>query len=101
MKFLPLALAQIGANAGRKIALGSVSSLLSKVLILGGIALALAGCETAAPIVQTRIVAIPSAAPYRFITYSLADSEQTRAEIRRHNRAHQAVIDAEKAKVKE
>ncbi len=61
------------------------------------IALALAGCSTGGPEMQTRVVEVVSSKPYKFITYSLDDSPQTRAEVRRHNRRHQAVIDAEKA----
>ena len=60
------------------------------------IGLALAGCDPTPPEVQTRIVEVPSAKPYSFLTWSLADTKDTRAAIRRHNRAHQAVIDAEK-----
>lgn len=62
------------------------------------IGLALAGCDPMPPEVQTRIIEVPSAKPYSFIQWSLADTKDTRAAIRRHNRAHQAVIEASKAK---
>lgn len=58
----------------------------------------LAGCASTPPIVQTKVVEVPSSKPYRFITYSLDDTEETRRAVRAHNRAHQAVINAEKAK---
>lgn len=68
-----------------------------KLSIAFTIALALAGCSTSDPLVQTRVVEVPSSKPYRFITYSLADSPETRQQVRQHNRTHQAVIDAERA----
>lgn len=58
-------------------------------------ALALAGCSTT-PQTVTKIVEVPSSAPYRFITYSDKTDDATAKQIRRHNRAHGAVIDAEK-----
>jgi hypothetical protein len=58
--------------------------------------LALAGCAQRPPQVQTRLVEVVSAKPYRFITWSVDDTEQTKRQVRAHNRAHQAVIDAEK-----
>ncbi len=61
-------------------------------------ALILAGCATQPPLVQTKVVEVPSSKPYRFITYSLDDTAETRRAIRAHNRAHQAVINAEKTK---
>jgi hypothetical protein len=60
--------------------------------------LALAGCAQQPPQVQTRLVEVASSKPYRFIRWSIDDTAETKAAIRRHNRAHQAVIDAEKAK---
>jgi hypothetical protein len=57
---------------------------------------ALAGCSQQPPQVQTRLVEVVSAKPYRFITWSVDDTDQTKKQIRAHNRAHQAVIDAEK-----
>jgi hypothetical protein len=62
--------------------------------ILG--ALALGGCNPVPPEVQTRLVEVPSSKPYRFITYTDRTDETTARQIRRHNRAHQAVINAEK-----
>jgi hypothetical protein len=61
------------------------------------IALAIAGCSTS-PIVQTRTVEIVSSKPYRFITWTPADSAETKKQVRAHNRAHQEVIDQEKKK---
>jgi uncharacterized lipoprotein YajG len=58
-------------------------------------ALVLAGCSTT-PQTVTKIVEVPSSAPYRFITFSGKDDPKTIREIKRHNRAHQAVIEAEK-----
>jgi hypothetical protein len=57
---------------------------------------ALAGCQATPPEVQTRIVEVPTAKPYRFITYTPQTDESTARQIRRHNRAHSAVIAAEK-----
>jgi hypothetical protein len=57
---------------------------------------ALTGCAQQQPQVQTRLVEVVSAKPYRFITWSVDDTEQTKKQIRAHNRAHQAVVDAEK-----
>jgi hypothetical protein len=58
-------------------------------------ALALAGCSTGPAPVQTRIVEVPSAKPYRFIHYSDKTDEATAKQIRKHNRTHAAVIAAE------
>jgi hypothetical protein len=61
------------------------------------VGLALAGCSTTpATVVQTRVVEVVSSKPYRFITWTPADSAESKRQIRAHNRAHQAVIDAEK-----
>lgn len=60
------------------------------------IALTLAACSTPQPVTQTQLVEVPSSKPYKFITWSTADTEATKRQIRAHNRAHQAVIDAEK-----
>lgn len=59
-------------------------------------ALILGGCSV--PIAQpvTTIVEVPSSKPYRFITWSTDDSPETKRQVRAHNRAHQAVINAEK-----
>jgi hypothetical protein len=67
-----------------------------KLSIAFSIALALAGCATQ-PDTLTRVVDVPSSKPYKFIQWSVADTEETRRAVRAHNRAHQAVIDAEKA----
>jgi hypothetical protein len=61
------------------------------------ILLSLAACNPAPPDMQTRIVEVPSSKPYRFITFGDGDDPQTIREIKRHNRAHQEVINAEKA----
>jgi uncharacterized lipoprotein YmbA len=67
------------------------------LLILAVVAaLALAGCQTTPPEVQTRVLSVPSSAPYRFIHYSDKTDGPTAKAIRRHNRAHAAVIEAEK-----
>lgn len=56
----------------------------------------LAACSTSSPMVQTKVVEVPSSKPYRFIRWSQDDTPETIAAVARHNRAHQAVIDAEK-----
>ncbi len=57
----------------------------------------LAGCASPkSPAFETKLVEVPSAKPYRFITYSLNDTAETRRQVRAHNRAHQAVLNAEK-----
>jgi hypothetical protein len=70
---------------------------LGLFLILAAIfgALALSGCSTTPQEVQTRVVEVPSSKPYRFITYTDKTDENTARQIRRHNRAHQAVINTE------
>ena len=68
-----------------------------KGAIILALAAALAGCAQQSPTpFQPRIVPVISPAPYRFITYSLNDTPETRSQVRAHNRAHQAVLDAEK-----
>jgi hypothetical protein len=62
-----------------------------------GIVLVLVGCSTPKPEVQTRIVEIPSSKPYRYITFSDKDDPDTIRQVKRHNRAHQEVINTEKA----
>lgn len=64
------------------------------LVIIG--ALSLAGCSTPAPVVQTKLVEVPSSKPYRYITFSEGDDPDTILQIKRHNRAHSAVISAEK-----
>lgn len=59
------------------------------------IALALAGCSTQQPQTVTRIVEIPSSKPYKFLKWSTQCPAPVNQGIRAHNRAHQAVIDAE------
>ena len=61
------------------------------------LAAALAGCSQA-PMskFETSVVSVASPAPYRFISYSLNDTAETRRQVRAHNRAHQAVLDAAK-----
>jgi outer membrane PBP1 activator LpoA protein len=54
------------------------------------------GCTTKPPEVQTRVVEVPSSAPYKFIHYTDKTDDATAKQIRRHNRAHAAVIEAEK-----
>jgi hypothetical protein len=56
------------------------------------------GCTTKPAEVHTRVVEVPSSKPYRFITITYSDKtdEATAMQIRRHNRAHQNVIDAER-----
>jgi hypothetical protein len=56
----------------------------------------MAGCSPTPPEVQTRLVEIPSSKPYRYIHYSDKTDEATARQIRRHNRAHSQVINAEK-----
>jgi outer membrane PBP1 activator LpoA protein len=58
-------------------------------------ALALAGCQTTPPEVQTRVISVPSSAPYDFIHYTDQTDEATAKKIRKHNRSHAAVIAAE------
>jgi hypothetical protein len=55
------------------------------------------GCSTKAPEVQTRVISVPSSAPYDFIVYTDKTDEPTAQKIRRHNRRHQEVINTEKA----
>lgn len=62
------------------------------------IALALAGCSTTSSVVPTtKIVTIPSSAPYKFLKWSTQCPAPVNQGIRAHNRAHQAVLDAEKS----
>jgi hypothetical protein len=56
----------------------------------------LGGCSTGSPAVQTRVVEVPSSKPYRYITWSPADTAETKKQVRAHNRAHQEVVKAEK-----
>lgn len=56
----------------------------------------LAGCAQELPKVETRLVEVVSSKPYRFLTWSVDDTAETKRQVRAHNRAHQAVIDAEK-----
>jgi hypothetical protein len=58
------------------------------------IAFALTGCATQPP--QSIPVPVLSSKPYKFLTWSVDDTPETKAGIRAHNRAHQAVLNAEK-----
>ena len=60
------------------------------------LAIACTACTQTPPEVQTRIVEVPSSKPYRYIRFSSSDDPKTISEIKRHNRAHSAVIAAEK-----
>lgn len=64
------------------------------LVIAWGIGLGLAGCATRPKEVVP--VEVISSKPYDYITWSPHDEPETQRQIRRHNRAHQAVIDAEK-----
>lgn len=62
-------------------------------------ALALAGCNTTSPQVETRVVAVPSSRPYRYIKpHPVEDklSENLLAQISRHNQVHWKVKEAER-----
>lgn len=66
-------------------------------LLLAGVIIGiwlLAGCSKSEPVV--RVVEVPSSKPYRFIRWSRTDSPETVTAVKRHNRTHQAVKDAEK-----
>ena len=67
------------------------------------IAVASAGCSSPPPVPQmeTRIVEVITAKPYRFITFSTADDPETIRQIKRHNRAHAAVMEAEASSKKQ
>lgn len=70
--------------------------ILGTSVVLIYLVILLSACSTAPEtIAQTKVIEVPSAKPYRFITYSLDDTAETRAAVRAHNRAHQAVINAE------
>lgn len=58
--------------------------------------LLMTGCTAKPPEVQTRLVEVPSSKPYRYITYTPETPESVAKQIRRHNRSHTAVIEAEK-----
>lgn len=58
--------------------------------------LLMTGCTAKPPEVQTRFVEVPSSKPYRYITYTPETPESVAKQIRRHNRSHTAVIEAEK-----
>jgi hypothetical protein len=67
-----------------------------RIVILVGVILAvgsLVGCATPEP---PRVIEVPSSKPYRFIQWSRADTPETVQQVKRHNRTHQAVKDAEK-----
>jgi hypothetical protein len=55
--------------------------------------LALSGCTSTPPQVQTRVVAVPSAKPYRYIKPHREDvlTEKTLSQIERHNNTHALV----------
>ncbi len=56
----------------------------------------LTGCTPTPPEVQTRLVEVVSAKPYRFITYTSDTPETVAKQIRRHNKTLSAVIEAER-----
>lgn len=62
-----------------------------------GICLGLTGCATR-PVKEVQLVEVVSAKPYRFITFTDKDDPGTIREIKRHNRTHQAVVEAETAR---
>jgi hypothetical protein len=73
------------------------SEKILRWLLLGGVIIAiwlLAGCSKPEPVV--RVVEVPSSRPYQFIRWSREDTPETVAAVKRHNRTHQAVKDAEK-----
>ncbi len=57
-------------------------------------ALALSGCSLSSPKPETRVIAVPSSAPYRYIKPHPTEdklSKDTLAQISRHNTAHALV----------
>jgi hypothetical protein len=66
-----------------------VALLVIAILVIGS----LVGCATPEP---PRVIEVPSSKPYRFIQWSRADTPDTVQQVKRHNRTHQAVKDAEK-----
>jgi hypothetical protein len=54
-------------------------------------ALALAGCNPTPPQVQTRVVAVPSSKPYRFIKYTAQCDAGTISRLKTHNYTHALV----------
>jgi hypothetical protein len=57
-------------------------------------ALALSGCSLSSPQVQTRVIAVPSSKPYRYIKPHPTEdklSADTIAQISRHNTTHALV----------
>ncbi|HLU04705.1 MAG TPA: hypothetical protein VKZ94_18205 [Advenella sp.] len=61
--------------------------------------LALVGCNSTSPQVQTRVVAVPSSRPYQYIKPHKEDvlTKGTLDQISRHNQVHWKVKEAEKA----
>lgn len=74
------------------------AGLIGTFVVLLYLAMLLGACSASGPEVQTRVVQIPSSKPYKFIRWSREDTPETIAQARRHNSAHQAVINAENAK---
>lgn len=66
-----------------------IALLVLAILIIGS----LVGCTTPEP---PRVIEIPSSKPYRFIQWSKDDTPETVQQVKRHNRTHQAVKNAEK-----
>ena len=67
-----------------------------KMLAIITLAVALAGCAQEPAKFETRMVEVVSSKPYRFIQWSVDDTAETKRQVKGHNRAHQAVLDAEK-----
>ncbi len=66
---------------------------LTLALMIG---LSLAGCAPELPRETVRVVEVPSAKPYKYLTFSSKDDPDTIRGIKQHNRTHAAVLAAEK-----
>jgi hypothetical protein len=75
----------------------SRKGFLAKMALILAISSTAASC-TSSPQVQTRVVPVPSSKPYRYIKPHPADAltENTMAQIERHNNVHWKVKEAEK-----
>jgi hypothetical protein len=70
-----------------------------RAIFILSIVLAVSGCSLSSPKPETKVIAVPSSKPYRYIKPHPTEdklTENTLAQIERHNNVHWQVKEAEK-----
>lgn len=86
------------SNVGDRLKALCHKGFMAKIALISAM-LATTGCSLSSPKPETRVIAVPSAKPYRYIKPHPTEdklTENTLAQIERHNNVHWQVKEAEK-----